>query len=59
MLRWFYVALHLVVEASSPRWAACIRFLKAEVETLRRKLGRNRAIPSPADGTPLLAIVWS
>jgi putative transposase len=56
MLRWFYVALHLLVEAGSARRDARIRFLKAEVEILRRKLGRNRVIPSPDDRARLLAI---
>jgi putative transposase len=56
MLRWFYVALHLLVEAGSARRDARIRFLKAEVEILRRKLGGSRVIPSPADRARLLAI---
>jgi putative transposase len=56
MLRWFYVALHLLVEASSARRDARIRFLKTEVEIFRRKLGGNRVIPSPDDRARLLAI---
>ncbi len=56
MLRWFYVAMHLLMEASAARRDARIRFLKAEVEILRRKLGGNRVIPSPSDRTRLLAI---
>jgi hypothetical protein len=56
MLRWFYVAMHLLLEASAARRDARIRFLKAEVEILRRKLGGNRVIPSPADRARLLAI---
>ncbi len=35
---------------------ARIRFLKTEVEILRRKLGGNRVIPSPGDRARLLAI---
>ncbi len=46
MLRWFYVAMHLLTEASAARRDARIRFLKAEVEILRRKLGGNRVIPT-------------
>jgi len=46
MLRWFYVLAHLVVEAGATRRDARIRFLKAQVEILRRKLGGNRVIPS-------------
>jgi putative transposase len=56
MLRWFYVAMHLLMEASAARRDARIRFLKGEVEILRRKLGGNRVIPSPSDRTRLLAI---
>jgi len=56
MLRWFYVALHLLVEAGAARRDARIRFLKAQVEILRRKLGGNRVIPSPDDRARLLAI---
>jgi hypothetical protein len=49
MLRWFYVVRHLLVEAIAARRDARVRFLKAEVEILRRKLGGNRVIPSPED----------
>ncbi len=56
MLRWFYVALHLLFEAGAARRDARIRFLKAQVEILRRKLGGNRVIPSPNDRARLLAI---
>jgi len=56
MLRWFYVALHLLAEAGAARRDARVRFLKAQVEILRRKLGGNRAIPSPDDRARLLAI---
>ena len=56
MLHWFYVALHLIVEAGAARRDARIRFLKAQVDILRRKLGGNRVIPSPDDRARLLAI---
>ncbi len=56
MLRWFYVFAHLLVEAGAARRDARIRFLKAQVEILRRKLGGNRVIPSPEDRARLLAI---
>jgi hypothetical protein len=50
MVRWFYVALHLLFEAGAARRDARIRLLKAQVEILRRKLGGNRVIPSPDVG---------
>ena len=56
MLRWFYVAAHLLIEATAARRDARVRFLKAQVEILRRKLGGNRVIPSPDDRTRLLGI---
>ncbi|UCE61676.1 MAG: hypothetical protein JSU63_07990 [Phycisphaerales bacterium] len=56
MLRWFCVALHLLHEAGAARQDARIRFLKAQVEILRRTLGGNRVIPSPDDRARLLAI---
>jgi len=56
MLRWFYVLVHLLVEAGAARREARIRFLKAQVEILRRKLGGNRVIPSPDDRARLMAI---
>ena len=56
MLHWLYVAVHLLVEAFAARRDARIRFLKTEVEILRRKLGGNRVIPSPEDRARLLAI---
>ena len=54
MLRWLFVALHLLVEAGAARRDARIRFLKAQIEILRRKLGGNRVIPSPDDRARLL-----
>lgn len=56
MIRYLYVALHLLVEAGAARRDARVRFLKAQVEILRRKLGGNRVIPSPEDRSLLLAI---
>jgi putative transposase len=56
MLRSFYALLHLLIEAGTARRDARIRFLKAQVEILRRKLGGNRVIPSPEDRAALLAI---
>ena len=56
MLHWFYVAVHLLAEAGAARRDARIRFLKAKVDILRRKLGGNRVIPSPDDRARLLAI---
>jgi putative transposase len=56
MLRWIYVAMHLLAEANAARRDARIRFLKAQVEILRRKLGGNRVIPSPDDRARLLAL---
>ena len=56
MFRWFYVWLDLLHEAGAARRDARIRFLKAQVEILRRKLGGNRVIPSPAERARLLAI---
>jgi hypothetical protein len=48
--------MHLLAEASAARRDARIRFLKAQVEILRRKLGGNRVIPNPDDRARLLAI---
>ena len=56
MLRWFYVLAHLIVEAGAARRDARIRFLKGQVEILRRTLSGNRIIPSPDDRARLLAI---
>lgn len=56
MRRWLYVALHLLAEAGAARRDARVRFLKAQVEILRRKLGGNRVIPSLDDRARLVAI---
>ncbi|HKQ49651.1 MAG TPA: hypothetical protein VJZ71_16380 [Phycisphaerae bacterium] len=56
MFRWLYILPHLLVEANAAHRDARIRFLKAEVEILRRKLGGNRVIPSPDNRARLLAL---
>lgn len=56
MFRWFYILPHLIVEANAARRDARVRFLKAQVDILRRKLGGNRVIPSPDDRARLLAL---
>lgn len=56
MIRWLYILPHLLLEANAARRDAHVRFLKAEVEILRRKLGGNRVIPSPDDRARLLAL---
>ncbi len=56
MRRWFNVILHLLAEAGAARRDARVRFLQAQVEILRRKLGGNRVIPSPDDRAQLLAL---
>lgn len=55
MFRWLYFLPHFLTEANAARRDARIRFLKAEVEILRRKLCGNRVIPSPDDSARLLA----
>jgi putative transposase len=56
MLRCLFVAAHLLIEASTARRDARVRFLQAQVEILRRKLGGNRVVPRPDDRTRLLTI---
>ncbi len=56
MIRWFYILPHLILEANAARRDARVRFLKAQVEILRRKLGGNRVIPSAEDRIRLLAL---
>jgi len=56
MLQWLFVAFHLLAEASIARRDVRVRFLMAQIEILRRKLGGNRVIPSPDDRARLLAI---
>jgi hypothetical protein len=54
MIRWLTVALHLLAEAGAARRDVRIRFLKAQVDILRRKRGGNRVIPSPDDRASVL-----
>ncbi|HKQ49672.1 MAG TPA: integrase core domain-containing protein [Phycisphaerae bacterium] len=56
MSRWIYAVMHLLFEANAARRDARVRFLNAQVDILRRKLGGNRVIPSPDDRLRLLAI---
>ena len=56
MLRSFYVLAHLLAEAGAARRDVRIRLLKAQVEILRRKLGGNRVVLSPAHRADLLRI---
>jgi len=56
MFRWLYILPHLLSEAQVARRDARIRFLKAQIDILRRKLGGNRVIPSPADRARLLSL---
>jgi putative transposase len=56
MFRWLYALPHLLAEAGAARRDARIRFLKGQIDILRRKLGGNRVIPSPDDRSKLLAI---
>jgi putative transposase len=56
MRRWFYILTHLLSEATAARRDARVRLLKAQVDILRRKLGGNRVIPSPADRARLLSL---
>lgn len=56
MLQWIFVAFHLLAEANAARRDVRVRFLMAQVEILRRKLGGNRVIPNPDDRARLMAI---
>ncbi len=56
MPNWLFALLHLLFEAMAARRDARIRFLKAQVTILRRKLGGNRVVLSPDDRAWLLAI---
>ena len=56
MSRWLYVVLQLLYEGFSARRDVRIRFLRAQVEMLRRKLDQNRVILSPEDRARLLRI---
>ena len=56
MTRLFYVLLHLLCEGFQARRDAHIRFLRVQVDVLRRKLDRNRVILSPEDRAHLLRV---
>ena len=56
MFGWLYLLQLLLHEAGAACRDARIRFLKAQVEILRRKLGGNRVIPNPDERLRLLAI---
>lgn len=56
MFRWLYLVPHLLAEAGAARRDTRIRFLKAQIEILRRKLDGNRVIPSPDDRMRLLSL---
>lgn len=50
MIRWLYILPHLLLEAGAARRDARVRFLWAQVEILRRKLGGNRVTGPPKEG---------
>jgi hypothetical protein len=56
MPNWLFAPLHVLFVSLSARRNARVRFLMAQVEILRRKLGGNRVIPSPDDRARQLAI---
>ncbi|MCP4248642.1 MAG: hypothetical protein GY778_16475 [bacterium] len=56
MSRWIYVVLHLRFEDQAARRDARVRFLMAQVEILRRKLGGKRVVPNSDDWARLLVI---
>ncbi len=56
MPTWLYALLYLLIENYSTRRDAQIRFLKAEVQILRKKLNRNRIVLSPQERSQLLSI---
>ena len=56
MVSRFWALLCLLLEYSSVRRDARIRFLKAQLAIVRRKLGGNRVILSPEDRAELLRI---
>ena len=47
MLRWVFVAMHLLAEASAARRDARIRFLKASCSSIRVCLSPPRFSPMP------------
>ena len=56
MTHWLHVAFALLMERFEARRDAKIRFLKAEVQILRRKLSGNRVILDPKDRCNLLRL---
>jgi len=56
MPTWLYALLYLLIENYSTRRDAQIRFLKAEVQILRKKLNRDRIVLSPQERSQLLSI---
>jgi putative transposase len=56
MPQWLHVALALLIERFEARRDAKIRFLKAEVQILRRKLSGNRVVLDPKDRCHLLRL---
>ena len=56
MKRWLHVFLILLFEALSARRDAQVRFLKLQVQILKRKLPGNRVIIDPADRNRLLQV---
>ena len=56
MLRWFYILPHLILEAGAARRDARVRFLNAQIDILRHRLGGRRIIARPAERARLLAL---
>ena len=56
MPNWLYALLYLLIENYSTRRDAQIRFLKAEVQILRKKLNRDRIVLGPQERSQLLSI---
>ncbi len=54
--RWFHAVIALILEALAARRDGQIRFLKAQVEILRRRLPGNRIIVDPIDRHRLLKL---
>lgn len=56
MPQWLHVALALLIKRFEARRDTKIRFLKAEVQILRRKLSGNRVVLDPKDRCHLLRL---
>ena len=54
--RWFHVVVAMIIEALAVRRDSQIRFLRAQIEILRRKLPGNRIIVDPMDRHRLLKL---